>query len=78
MSATAQQIRARVRVHRDLPTPALRRALREAAGLSQQEMAEAVGASRAAVGYWENGQRCPRGALLDRYVEALNALQEEA
>lgn len=79
MPATvAEEIRSRLRVRRDLLTPAQRRNLREAAGLSQQELADAIGVTRQAISHWEVGTRTPRGALLDRYVDAIRALQEAA
>ncbi|MGV9707450.1 helix-turn-helix transcriptional regulator [Streptomyces sp. NPDC003483] len=62
----------------DLPSPDERRDLREAAGLSQQELADAVGVSRPTVGHWEAGIRTPRGAVLDRAVEAYRVLREVA
>lgn len=77
MTATVtERIRIRLRVHFDLPSPAQRRALREAAGMTQGELASIVGASRAAIGHWEAGIRSPRGAKRDRYVEALRELRE--
>lgn len=76
MTETIQQLRATLRQRRELPQPAMRRALREAAGLSQRELAEAVPCSRAAVGYWESGTRNPRGAKLTGYLRALQVLQE--
>lgn len=75
-TVVADQVRARLRVHLNLPSPAQRRALREAAGLSQQELADAIGVSQGAIQHWELGRRTPRGKLLDRYVEALTALRE--
>ncbi|MFJ1552303.1 helix-turn-helix transcriptional regulator [Streptomyces mirabilis] len=79
MPATVtEQIRSRLRVRLDLPSPAQRRELRERAGLSQQEIAEVIGATRQAVSHWETGTRTPRGPLLDRYAEAIRALQEAA
>jgi transcriptional regulator with XRE-family HTH domain len=79
MTATvAEQIRSRLRVRLELPEPAQCRTLREKAGLSQQEIANAVGVTRAAVGHWENGTRMPRGVLLDRYVDAIRALRDAA
>ncbi|MFE7856013.1 helix-turn-helix transcriptional regulator [Streptomyces sp. NPDC057403] len=76
MTATvADQIRSRLRVRLDLPSPAQRRELREAAGLTQQELGAIVGVGRKAVSHWEAGIRTPRGLVLDRYVEALNALR---
>ncbi|MEH0587396.1 helix-turn-helix transcriptional regulator [Streptomyces sp. B21-106] len=79
MTATvAEQIRSRLRIRVDLPSPDERRGLREKAGLSQQELADVVGATRQAVGHWETGARTPRGELLARYVEAIRTLREVA
>lgn len=75
----AELVSERLRVHADLPSPAERRRLREASGLSQAELARIIGVSTAAVGHWETGARSnPRGPLLDRYVSALRALREAA
>lgn len=65
-----------MQVRRDLPAPDERRALRVRAGLSQQELAEIVGVTNGAISHWETGNRRPQGDLLDRYVEALNALRK--
>ena len=60
---------------RKLPTPALRRLLREQLGLSQQTLAEAVGVTRETISRWENGEREPtRGDHAERYLEALEYL----
>jgi DNA-binding transcriptional regulator YiaG len=59
---------------RRLPDPAIRRLLREQAGLSQDELAEALGVSRPTVTRWELGQRTPRGDLAERYAAALDLL----
>jgi DNA-binding transcriptional regulator YiaG len=77
MTATvAEKIRFRLRVRRDLPDPAARREIREAAELSQQELADAIGVTRQAVSHWEAGIRTPKGILLDRYIEAIRAMQD--
>jgi DNA-binding XRE family transcriptional regulator len=56
------------------PEPRIRRVLRERAGLRQDELAEALGASRPAVTRWALGQRTPRGDLAERYAAALDRL----
>ncbi|MEU6244836.1 helix-turn-helix domain-containing protein [Streptomyces sp. NPDC047024] len=77
-ASTAEKIRSRLRVRLALPGPNQRRALREAAGLSQQEFGNAIGVTRQTISHWEAGRYSPRGLLLDRAVEAYLALQEAA
>jgi transcriptional regulator with XRE-family HTH domain len=77
-STVADGIRSRLRVRLDLPPPEQRRALREAAELTQQELADVIGVSKQAISHWETGIRTPRGAFLGRYVEALRTLREAA
>jgi DNA-binding XRE family transcriptional regulator len=60
----------------------LYRALREGhakrlrchAGLTQGDLAEAVGASRATIASWEAGRRRPQGKLADAYADFLMRL----
>ncbi|MFF4356897.1 helix-turn-helix transcriptional regulator [Streptomyces sp. NPDC001604] len=78
MTATALRVRARLRLRQDLPDPAERRAIRKAAGLSQGELAEAIGVTRQAVSHWEGGTRTPTGVLLDRYVSAIRTMRGAA
>jgi DNA-binding transcriptional regulator YiaG len=66
----------RVRDRRDLPPPAMRKAIREAAGLPLDAVAQALGVSRAAVALWESGDRFPRPENLHRYVDLLRQIQE--
>ncbi|MGW0612043.1 helix-turn-helix transcriptional regulator [Streptomyces sp. NPDC002788] len=76
MTATiTARINSRMRLRHDLPEPEQRRSIREAAGLSQQDIADIVGVSRQAITAWEAGDRYPRKAQLARYVEALTALK---
>lgn len=48
------------------------RQAREAAGLSQEELAARVGCSRAAVGTWERDEKEPRRSAVKRLSVALN------
>jgi len=67
----------RVRAQR-LPPPGRRRRLRRAAGLTQRELAAAVGVARITLARWEAGRFAPRGARRARYVDALARLAEAA
>jgi transcriptional regulator with XRE-family HTH domain len=59
-----------------LPSPAERRRLREAAGLSQTQIATALGTRREAVGSWEAGQREPRPPQRAAYARLLEGLAQ--
>ena len=74
---TIEQLRGRIQTRRELPAPAVRRALRQAAGVSQSEIAQVAGVTRQAVALWEVGQRTPRGPHLDSYVGVLRTLSKE-
>ncbi len=52
--------------------------LRKAAGLTQREIASAVGVTPAAVGMWERGERVPRGLEALAYARLLAALAAAA
>jgi transcriptional regulator with XRE-family HTH domain len=65
---------ARTHHRRRLPEPTMRRYLRVRAGLTQDDIGAVLGVSRVAVTRWELGQRTPQGALLDRYIELLDAI----
>ena len=66
----------RVRFRRRLPDAAERRRIRVAAGVSQRELASALGVSWTAVQRWEQGAR-PR-THLEEYAAALSLLEEAA
>ncbi|WP_225850202.1 helix-turn-helix transcriptional regulator [Streptomyces sp. HPF1205] len=57
-----------------LPPPAERRRLREAAGLSQTQIATALGTRREAVGNWEAGRTEPRPPQRAAYARLLEGL----
>ena len=58
-----------------LPTPAMARAIREAAGVSQVRVAEELDVNRLTVARWESGERSPRGANRSRYAALLAELR---
>ncbi|WP_435838042.1 helix-turn-helix transcriptional regulator [Streptomyces chrestomyceticus] len=60
----------------DLLVPAERRRLREAAGLSQAQVAAALSARREAVGNWETGRTEPRPPKRAAYARLLEKLAE--
>lgn len=64
-----------VRAQRRLPSPALARAIREAAGVSQGRLADELGVDRVTVTRWEGGLRRPRGSTAARYAELLAQLK---
>lgn len=67
----------RVRDLKRLPEPEVRRFLREQAGLSYREIAEALGVSHTAVRHWERGERTPSGDHLHGYASLIEQLREE-
>ncbi|MEU9502442.1 helix-turn-helix transcriptional regulator [Streptomyces sp. NPDC048196] len=60
----------------DLPPPAERKRLREAAGLSQAQIATALNARREAVSNWELGKTEPRPPKRAAYARLLEGLAE--
>lgn len=74
--AVIDQLLADAKRARDLPPPAVRRHLRERAGLSQEQLAQALGVGRTAVTRWETGAREPRPAVRLDYIEILERLAE--
>lgn len=59
-----------------LPPPRVRTQLRLAAGLTQLDVAEAVGVKRLAVVRWELGKSNPRRPQRDAYIHLLKRLTE--
>ncbi|MGW7528762.1 telomere-associated protein Tap [Streptomyces sp. NPDC054783] len=60
----------------DLPSPAERRRLREAAGLSQTQVAAALATRRETVASWESGRNEPRPPQRAAYARFLEKLAE--
>lgn len=73
--STVDELAERVKYRKDLPPPAMRKLIRESAGVTQAELAEALGVSRVAVIHWERGDRYPRRQHLDGYARALRLLR---
>lgn len=69
---------AKARALHRLPAPAMARAIREAAGVSQADVASALTppVTRAAVSRWESGARRPTGPHLQQYVDLLDELAQ--
>jgi DNA-binding transcriptional regulator YiaG len=65
-----------VRTRRRLPAPSVAKAIRTAAGVSQQRVAEELHVHRVTVARWEDGTRRPSGRLLGAYLELLEQLRE--
>ncbi|MEV7109351.1 helix-turn-helix domain-containing protein [Streptomyces anulatus] len=61
-----------------LPSPKERRRLREAKSLSEEQVAAAVGVTRATVRSWETGRTSPRGRKRALYAKLLVAPEPEA
>ena len=57
-------------------TPKLRRAWREAHGLSLQQVADQIGVTRMTVWRWETGARVPRGGNRAAYSRLLRTLRD--
>ncbi|MFD3759697.1 helix-turn-helix transcriptional regulator [Streptomyces sp. NPDC058622] len=59
-----------------LPPPRVRAQLRLAAGLTQKDIADAVGVKRVAVARWELGETNPRRPHREIYIHLLKRLAE--
>ncbi|MCX2184427.1 helix-turn-helix domain-containing protein [Streptomyces sp. SKN60] len=61
-----------------LPSPKERRRLRESLSLSEDQVAEALGVTRATVRAWETGRSSPRGRKREAYAKLLGVYEEPA
>ena len=78
MGARQQDLRSLARQARRLPSPEMARAIRRAAGVSQEAIANEIGVSRQSVAFWESGARRPSTNHLGVYLRALDVLEEES
>ncbi len=74
--ASVDALLERVAVRDDLPEPAERRRLREVSGLSQDQVAGALGVRRETVTAWETGRTGPRPPKRAAYARLLEGLAE--
>ncbi|WP_328905402.1 helix-turn-helix domain-containing protein [Streptomyces sp. NBC_00234] len=59
-----------------LPSPKERRRLREAQSLSEEQVATAVGVTRATVRSWETGRSSPKGRRREAYARLIGSAEE--
>jgi len=78
MTGTHEELLERVRARRMLPVADERRRIREAAGVSQHEMATALGVSWTAIWRWEQGSRPREHRHEVAYADLLNELKRVA
>ena len=62
----------------ELPPPALRRAIRRAAGRSMQDLATALSVTRQSISFWERGLIEPTEPHATQYARLLDDLRIEA
>ena len=75
---TEQNLRERAGLRRGLPPPAQRKALRQAAALTLDDLARLVGCTPQAIALWETGRREPSEPFLAPYTDALRLARELA
>jgi transcriptional regulator with XRE-family HTH domain len=78
MTAAQEELLARVRARRVVPIAAERKRIREAAGVSQHELAKALGVSWTAIWRWEQGSRPREHEHEVAYADLLNELKRVA
>ena len=57
-------------------TPAMRKAWRETAGLTLEQVADELGVTKMTVWRWETGERTPRGEHRMEYSRLLRAMKD--
>lgn len=76
MTKLLTEAMAEARLTRSLPDPSDARRLRLTTGITQRQLAEAIGVSTPTICRWERGQR-PRGEFVRLYLQALEEMQTE-
>ena len=76
MATRQEELLERVAAVAGLPRPRDRRRIREAAGVSQSDVAAALGVSTMTVNRWERGLIRPRGQKAVEYTKLLEALDD--
>lgn len=76
MIADLEALRQRRQV--ELPPPAERKAIREAYGVSQGEVAQVLNVSRLTVSQWERGQTEPKPEHARKYADLLTQMKQSA
>lgn len=71
MTNLAQRLEAATK----LPAPRTRRAIRNDAGISQQEIADEIGVHRMTIARWEAGTHQPRGDRLVQYFQIIEQMR---
>lgn len=65
-----------IQARRNLPSPALRRAIRLDAEVAQVDVAAELGVSQRSVSRWEAGECDPAKDVLPRYVDLLERMRQ--
>ena len=77
VNVTLERLRERIEALQELPPPAVRAAIRCAAGLTLAEVGDACdGVSRSTVWAWEQGKADPNPEVLPRYLAVLRLMRE--
>jgi len=69
-------LREELTARQTLPPPTMRKAIREAAGVTVAQVAREIGVTRQAVVFWERGLRRPSGPYLGAYLGVLELLRD--
>ena len=77
MVLPADDIITRARTRSSLPSPPVRRLIREQSELTQSDIALALGVHRTAVCRYESGDQNPRGATREAYAALLDRLRRQ-